>query len=446
MSYTPHQLNLITKTILKLMPAIAFCSSSVAFAEPVTKPGELDNRYTNYEIETSTVLDNNSAINSTLNINGGLINLVNNAGTIKNSAGGALVINNMEGELKNAGLIDGKTYGIEVVNGASININNDKDAIISGNENAVVAETSFGLENKGTIKSQSSNAIQINNGTATIKNLSSISSEKATGIIVDGEGKSTISNAGKIKGQDYAIKFESTKQNSLILLEGSQLEGDVLSTNSKSNTLLLKDSGTEDSNFVGLNKGDGFASLNMVGKEWTLSGTIDLLGNGDKDENDKVLQVTSGTLTLTGTVNNAGGTTINEGAALQLGDATHTAAFTSDAVTNNGMLVFNQSGNSTFSSDISGIGKLTKSDASTLTLDGIFSYTGGTELNGGTTLVAKDSALGTTTAPARININNSATLASAGTITGNVNIMAGGTLAAGMWRQQAIARPQPQIP
>src|SRR5690606_34185209 len=133
------------------------------------------------------------------------------------------------------------------------------------------------------------------------------------------------------------------------------------------------------------------------------------------------------------------GTTINEGAALQLGDATHTAAFTSDAVTNNGTLVFNQSGNSTFSSDISGIGKLTKSDASTLTLDGVFNYTGGTELNDGTTLVAKDSALGTTTAPARININNSATLASAGTIAGNVNIMAGGTLAA--WNVATAGNP-----
>ena len=439
MSYTPHQLNLITKTILKLMPAIAFCSSSVAFAETIITPGELNDQAESYSITPDTILEIDSVTSATLNVNGAFIKSVTNNGTVKNNSGGAIDINNMDGTITNNGIIEGTTYGIKVINSAQSEITNNEGANIYGKENAIIAENNFALNNHGTIASENGDAVLVKHDKASIKNNASIISPNSAGIAVTGDGAANISNAGKIQGKDYAIKFESTDNNSLVLLSGSDLVGDVLSANSKKNTLLLRDSGTEDSNFIGLTDNDGFASLNMMGNAWTLSGRIDLLGNDDKTLNDKVLQVTSGTLTLTGTVNNAGGTTINEGAVLQLGDATHTAAFTSDAVTNNGTLVFNQSGNSTFSSDISGTGKLTKSDASTLTLDGVFNYTGGTELNGGTTLVAKDSALGTTTAPARININNSATLASAGTITGNVNIMAGGTLAA--WNVATAGNP-----
>ena len=39
--------------------------------------------------------------------------------------------------------------------------------------------------------------------------------------------------------------------------------------------------GTEDSNFVGLNEGDGFASVTMNGENWALSGDIDIIGSGD---------------------------------------------------------------------------------------------------------------------------------------------------------------------
>ncbi|OLR18554.1 autotransporter family protein [Enterobacter kobei] len=439
MSYTPHQLNLITKTILKLMPAIAFFSSSVSFSQTVTGPGTLNDDFYDYIVESGTTIEQSNATAPTINILGGSIQTFTNNGLVKNDDGGAINISNIDGDVNNNNTIKGNSYAIKVINGAQTEINNASGSLIEGTQNAIIGENNFGLNNNGTINSKNGDAIQITNGTMSLKNEGVINSESASAIVVTGNGETSIINSGKIEGNVYAIKFESSKNNSLRLQEGSNLSGDVLTTNSKNNKLILEDKGSEDSNFVGLNEGDGFASLNMRGNAWTLSGEIDLLGNDDKTLNDKVLQVTSGTLTLTGTVNNAGGTTINEGAALQLGDATHTAAFTSDAVTNNGTLVFNQSGNSTFSSDISGTGKLIKSDASTLTLDGVFNYTGGTDLNGGTTLVAKDSALGTTTAPARININNSATLASAGTIAGNVNIMTGGTLAA--WNVATAGNP-----
>lgn len=418
MSYTPHQLNLITKSILKLMPAVFLCSSSVAFATTITVPGELDDSAEFYDINTGTVLDINSPMSPTLNVNGSFIKNITNNGTVKNSVGGAININDMEGKLINNNVIEGNTYGIRIISSAQLEIINNEGATISGKENAIIGENNFALENHDLIKSENGDAILVKHDKASLQNDGKIISENGTGITVIDDASANISNAGTISGKDYAIKFESSEKNSLVLLSGSTLEGDVLSTNSKTNTLLLKDSGTEDSNFIGLNEGDGFASLNMAGEAWTLSGDIDLLGNDlDQKANDKALQVSSGILILTGKVNNAGGTTINNGATLQLGDATHTAAFTSDAVINNGTLVFNQSGDSTFSSDINGTGHVVKSDASTLTLNGTFSYTGGTELNGGTTLIAQDSLLGTTAAPATITINNSATLASNGSVT-----------------------------
>ncbi|XZV68237.1 hypothetical protein M1D79_02365 [Enterobacter sp. SA24] len=300
MSYTPHQLNLITKTILKLMPTIAFCSSSVAFAATITAPGVLDDTDTSYNIESETSIDINLSTKPTLNINDGFITSVINEGTIENSAGTAIDINKMKGELTNKGIIDGNTYAINIINGSSINVNNYEKGKISGTENAIVASDNFAADNKGIISSTNGSAIEITSGSATIINSAVISSENDAGIALKGNGSSSISNAGTIHGNQYAIKFESSEQNSLVLQSGSNLEGDVLSTKSLKNKLILEGSGTENSNFIGFHEDDGFASLNMRGEAWTLSGNIDLLGNGSQKINDKVLQVTTGTLTLTG--------------------------------------------------------------------------------------------------------------------------------------------------
>ncbi|MBF4212242.1 hypothetical protein EI533_31760, partial [Pseudomonas donghuensis] len=73
--------------------------------------------------------------------------------------------------------------------------------------------------------------------------------------------------------------FASDKNNTLLLDTGSNLIGDVISTNSRGNTLTLIGTGSEDSNFVGLNEDDGFASVTMNGENWALSGDLDIIGS-----------------------------------------------------------------------------------------------------------------------------------------------------------------------
>jgi len=200
------------------------------------------------------------------------------------------------------------------------------------------------------------------------------------------------------------------------------LEGDVISTNSTTNTLRLTGTGTEDSNFIGLNEGDGFASLTMLGTDWELTGNVDIIGTDDS------IKVDTGKLTFAGNVSNAGNTLIAEGATLQLGTGEKTGTL-SGKLTNNGTLEFNQAADFNFATGITGSGTVIKTDAHTLTLTGNNSYTGDTQLNSGTMLVAEGATLGSAGNSATVTIQDGATFASAGTVNNNVNILSGGVLA-----------------
>lgn len=96
----------------------------------------------------------------------------------------------------------------------------------------------------------------------------------------------------------------------------------------------------------------------------------------------------AGTLTLSGANTYAGGTTISDGTLVANTTSLH------GPVLNNAVLVFNQTVDGTFSGNISGSGLLTKDGAGALTLTGTNTYTGGTEVNGGTLVIAAPEALG----------------------------------------------------
>lgn len=155
------------------------------------------------------------------------------------------------------------------------------------------------------------------------------------GINVKDTAKLDIKNSGTISGETNAIMFASDKNNTLLLDTGSNLIGDVISTNSRGNTLTLIGTGSEDSNFVGLNEDDGFASVTMNGENWALSGDLDIIGSGDS------LLIDTGALTLSGAVSNTGNTRVAKDASLQLGDGEKTATL-SGGLTNNGTVIFNQ--------------------------------------------------------------------------------------------------------
>lgn len=286
------------------------------------------------------------------------------------------------------------------------------------------------IENNGTISSENADAMQINindqkSEMFTLENIGTISGG-TTGINVINDKNATIINSGTISGKDNAITFTGTGTNSLVLNTGSDLQGDVTSTGSVNNTITLNGTGNEEANFIGVTKGqDGFKSLTMDGEAWTLTGDIDLIGT---DKNS--LYVKTGALTLGGDVANQGGSLIDSGASLQLGTGSGSNASLEGDVENNGTLIFNQAEDFTWANAITGTGELIKQDANTLTLSGNNSYTGNTELEAGTTLVAEGATLGATGSTGTVTINSGATLASAGTVNSNIDITSGGILAA----------------
>jgi len=453
-SKTP-QLNKTTKSLKSIFPAL---SALIAFT-PLMVSAEIivndstdaaqffssDNTY----IIPEGVSITNSTTTPTVTISGNLIDGVTNGGNvsgvgdgmyvltdfqpfeltnrqnalIESTAANGITVGRINGEINNAGKIIGAEKGIKVLETSdSVDINNSSTGTIEG-KTAISADAGIVIMNDGILKGSTGNGIELNKvGKSNLNNNGTIEGAEH-GIIVSGEQRLNVGNAGLIKGSESAITFQSNQSNMLTLQTGSELDGDVISTNSRTNTLILNGRGTEDSNFRGLNAGDGFASLTMDGEEWALTGNVDVIGSGDS------IKVSNGKLTLAGDVkNDAGNTLISNIGTMQLGDGVNTGSLTG-TVTNNGTFIFKQGSDSTFASDITGSGNVEKLDANLLTLTGNNTYTGNTLLNSGTTLVAEGATLGGDGNTATITVQDGATFASAGTVNNNVDILSGGVLA-----------------
>ncbi|KIQ51083.1 adhesin autotransporter [Citrobacter rodentium] len=328
----------------------------------------------------------------------------------------------MRGDIVNNGKITGATNGIYIGPGLSgLNITNSETGNITGTT-GIYTKSGLGLDNTGVIKGTNGDGIHSESGDAKITNTSTISGTRY-GIYASNTTKMDIISSGIISGKEAAIFFNSASINTLTLDTGSELVGNVVSAVSKENTITLIGSGSEDSSFIGLEEDDGFASLTMKGKDWSLTGDVDLIGTGE------TLLVNSGKLTLGGNVANSGSTHIQQNATLQLGDGQKKASLTGKVI-NEGTFIFNQGENSTYSGDITGSGNVEKTDANVLTLSGNNTYTGNTQLHAGVTLVAEGATLGAEGSNATLTIEDGAAFASAGTVYDNIAILSGGTLAA----------------
>ncbi|WP_423976944.1 autotransporter outer membrane beta-barrel domain-containing protein [Klebsiella aerogenes] len=450
MSNKHFELNRTTKTLARIFPALLMLTPIVVSAATIdqstSEPQDfsVDAEYViNRDVTISSAestpavsvsgmnvkkITNEGNIAGTgigldINIEGQSVEINNNENAIISSAtDNAVNVQSMAGAINNSGIITGANNGIFVSEESSaINITNTDTGVITG-KNGLSSQIGVGLDNSGAITGTAGDGVALSDGNSKISNSGTVQGSE-NGINVVDSAKADIINSGLLGGGGTAVMFASSKNNSLVLNTGSSLIGDVISTGSTGNTLSLVGSGTEDSNFVGLNDGDGFASVKMNGEAWTLTGNLDIIGSGDS------LQVNSGQLTLAGAVANSGNTLVAEAATLQLGNGQKTATLTG-SMTNNGTVIFNQGSDSTFATSIIGSGNVEKVDANTLTLTGTNSYTGNTLLKNGTTLVAEGATLGVADSDATITIENGAQFASAGEVNNNIDILSGGILAA----------------
>jgi len=289
-SKTP-QLNKTTKSLKSLFPSlsalIAFTPlivSAEIIVKDSTDTAQIFSSDNTYIIPEGISITNNTAT-PTVTISGNLIDGVINGGNvigvgdgmyvttanqdfelanqqnalIESTAANGITVNSMNGEINNAGKIIGAEKGIQVlVDSDSFGINNTSTGTIEG-KTAIFADAGIAITNAGILKGSTGNGIELNTaGKSTLTNNGTIEGAEH-GILVTGEHRFKIGNAGLIKGSESAITFQSNQSNMLTLDTGSELDGDVISTNSKTNTLILIGQGSEDSNFRGLNEDDGFA-------------------------------------------------------------------------------------------------------------------------------------------------------------------------------------------
>ncbi|MFI2993563.1 autotransporter outer membrane beta-barrel domain-containing protein [Klebsiella aerogenes] len=450
MSNKHFELNRTTKTLARIFPALLMCTPIVVSAGTIDQSTSVPQDFsadTEYVISRDVTVSSaestpavsvsgmnvkkitnegniaGTGIGLDINIEGQSVEINNNENAIISSAtDNAVNVQSMAGAINNSGIITGANNGIFVSEESSaISITNTDTGVITG-KNGLSSQIGVGLDNSGAITGTAGDGVALSDGNSKISNSGTVQGSQ-NGINVVDSAKADIINSGLLGGDGAAVMFASSKNNSLVLNTGSSLIGDVISTGSTGNTLSLVGSGTEDSNFVGLNDGDGFASVKMNGEAWTLTGNLDIIGSGDS------LQVNSGQLTLAGAVANSGNTLVAEAATLQLGNGQKTATLTG-SMTNNGTVIFNQGSDSTFATSIIGSGNVEKVDANTLTLTGTNSYTGNTLLKNGTTLVAEGATLGVADSDATITIENGAQFASAGEVNNNIDILSGGILAA----------------
>ncbi|WP_296225953.1 autotransporter outer membrane beta-barrel domain-containing protein [Ralstonia sp. UBA689] len=282
---------------------------------------------------------------------------------------------------------------IDFRNNSTLTVQRGGQVLATGTQDVAEALNPLGtgntIINDGLIRSASTSAIwfETETGTNTIFNNATgvIQTDVANGHAIGAETDGSIhfTNRGKVVG---AVYF-ANRDDALHLYTGSSISGSI--------------TGGDGANLITLN-GTGNATLGIVSDFQTLqkqdSGTWTL------PENLVIMGVTSakvqqGTLILQDNNGEYTGTMqVDAGATLQ-GDALSVTK----AVTNNGLVRFQQDVDGRYTGQIVGAGAVEKTGTGTLTLGAGNTHGGGTTITQGTLAINADSALGDTSGALTLN-------------------------------------------
>jgi outer membrane autotransporter protein len=340
-------------------------------------------------ITTSGAFNDGMAANGSGNIltNNGSITTVGPNAYGMTAAWGQTNVGQLSNMLVNTGTVStsGSNARAASILGGSGTVNNSGTLSTTGaaSPTAYMQGNNDHLINSGTITASGagSDAVFSNTAgasfTALIENLAGgqIISQNANGIRTL-NGDSTIINAGLVQsGVGTAIQM-GNGNDALILQTGSVIIGGA-DGGAGANTVTLQGTGTASNAFT------DFQTLLMQGTQWNWT------GSGTFTQ----AHVQTGTLNLVGTLGASAAALVDAGATLQA-----TAQNLPQNVTDNGLVRFAQTSNGAYAGSISGIGAVQKIGAGTLTLAPAAaagnSYSGGTQIDGGTVAVAADNALG----------------------------------------------------
>lgn len=301
---------------------------------------------------------------------------------------GDMVIQNHNGALINTGSGNNAAKGIVINGGGSVRIIND--GLIDSYAQAIVqtGDSVLNISNNdsGSIISSSLAAVELLSGNI-FENYGVISSVASQAILLDGNSNQiTLGSGSALSGANNNVITSKGTGNTLTL------------TSSNAQTTIENGNITSDTADHGLNQ-----LMSTVNSVWQLGGDISLSG-----QTADTLDV-AGNLILSGSVtqnNSQGGSTIDQGGSLQLGNG-GVSGMVNGAIVDNGMLIFDHNNNQSYAGVITGTGSLTQAGSDTLTLTGNNTYSGSTTINSGSTLSLGN---GGTTGSVAGDISNSGSL------------------------------------
>jgi len=262
-----------------------------------------------------------------------------------------------------------------VNSGSSYDLNNFSDTIAT-------------LSGAGSVKLGSAT---LTTGNATSQTFSGVISETGS-LIKNGSGVLTLSGVNTYTGDTT--------------VNGGTLRAGTNNILSNSTDVIVNSGSSYDLN----NFSDTIGSLAGAGNVLLGAGTLTTGANntntifsGVISETGNLTKSGNGTFTLSGNNSYTGSTTINSGS-LKVGNGGSSGTLGTGNIIDNSLLYFNRSGSAfTVSNTISGTGQLRKQGSASLTLSGNNSYSGSTNIEGGTLVAATSTALGNASGATSIN-------------------------------------------